>query len=60
MRDEYDLKLIFNNGFFNTFKYFSYFQVITSENYKTMKLDKDEVKEISQKLKLSKSRVRFI
>jgi hypothetical protein len=60
MRDEYDLRLIFNNGFFNAFRYLSYFQVITSENYKTMKLDKDEIKEISQKLKLSKSRVKFV
>lgn len=57
MRDQYDLKLIFHNGFFNTLKYKSFFQVITNENYETLKLTKKEIKEISAKLKLSKSRV---
>jgi len=60
MRDKYDIKLLLGKGYFPVFK-----QVlkdfnkdfITADNYAKFSLSKDEIEEIQQTLKLSKSRV---
>ena len=57
MKDEYDIGQILKHGFFQSLKYNSFMNVITSENYQVMTLDKKEVPIIEKALKLSSNRV---